>query len=374
MNTLFTIVLPALYGHSTHGAVKVWNCRVEGTTDDAYIVITHGQDRGKQQETRRHITEGKNLGRANETTPWSQAVAEAEALWNKKTDKGYSTTKSAATKKLTSTRLPMLALNYDDRSHDADWSTAFVQPKLNGVRCLMERSGDDIVFHSRGNKQFTTLEHLKADALVVLRDGEILDGELYSHGDITFQELVSLIKNVKSSDPVRVTKYVKFWNYDRCADEPFVKRASRLVEYGSIMRVPTYRVANETEMRAYHQQFVEQGYEGLMLRSGNSGYRFQYRSPALLKVKSFQDAEFQIVGVEEGVGKAEGQATFICRTNTGKTFGCRCKGPDAMRKEQWDNRASYVGKMLTVKFQTLSDDGVPVFPVGINVRGEDYDC
>jgi len=363
---------PTLYGHSTHGAVKVWNIRVESVdaARAADIVITHGQEHGKQQETRRTVTSGKNIGRANATTPWTQALAEAEAFWQKKLDKNYSPTKSAATQKRQQTRLPMLALKYDDRSHDVVWP-AFVQPKLNGVRCLMERVGDDIVFHSRGNKQFTTLNHLKADALAVLQDGEMLDGELYSHGAVTFQELCSLIKNEKKSDPARVAQHIQFWNYDRCESVPFVKRASRLVEHGSIKRVPTYRVANEKEMLDYHQQFEEQGYEGLMLRSGNSGYRFQYRSVSLLKLKSFMDGEFEIVGAEEGVGKSAGQATFVCKTKQGQTFGCRCKGTDEMRREQWTNRASYMNKMLTVKYQTLSDDGVPIFPVGIGVR--DYE-
>lgn len=364
-------VYPTLYGRTTHGAVKVWNCRVEGTHTDARIVISHGQEHGKQQETTRRITEGKNLGRANETTPWKQALAEAEALWTKKQDKGYSTTKSAATKKLAATRLPMLALKYDDRSHDVVWP-AYVQPKLNGVRCLMERVGDDIVFHSRGNKQFTTLNHLKADALAVLQDGEILDGELYSHGDITFQELVSLIKNEKKSDPVRVAQYVKFWNYDRCEDVPFAARQQRLVSHGSIRRVPTYVVQNDAEMRKYHGWFCEEGYEGTMVRSGgDEPYRFQYRSPSLLKVKDFLDDEFEIIGAKEGVGKAEGQATFRCKTETGVEFDVRCKGTDEQRREQWTNWKQYLGKMLTVKYQYLSDDGVPIFPVGITVR--DYE-
>jgi DNA ligase 1 len=362
-------IFPTLYGQTTHGIVKVWNCRVVDGEQESHIVIEHGQSGGKQQKTVRRVTSGKNIGRANETTPFEQALAEAEAMWRKKCDKGYSASLHRSRK--TETRLPMLALKYDDRKHNVVWP-AFVQPKLNGVRCLMERRGDEIIFHSRGNKQFTTLDHLKSDALAVMKDGEILDGELYSHGDITFQELVSLIKNEKKSDPARVAQYVKFWNYDRCEDVPFLKRVSRLVEHGAIVRVPTYRVQNEDEMRHYHAAFCQDGYEGTMVRSGSDDpYRFQYRSPSLLKVKDFQTEEYQIVGAEEGVGKSEGQATFICKTATGRTFGCRCKGTDEMRREQWANRASYVGKMLTVKFQTLSDDGVPVFPVGEIVR--DYE-
>ena len=60
-------VYPTLYGRSTHGSVKVWNCRVEGTKAEARVIISHGQEGGKQQETTRRITEGKNLeiGRAH---------------------------------------------------------------------------------------------------------------------------------------------------------------------------------------------------------------------------------------------------------------------------------------------------------------------
>lgn len=358
-------VFPTLFGYSTNGTVKVWNCSVVPVGHEAHIIIEHGQSGGKQQQTVRRVTSGKNIGRANETTPFAQALSEAESLWTKKQDKGYS---PSMRKTAVETRLPMLAQKYDDRKHTVVWP-AFVQPKLNGVRCLMERRGDEILFHSRGNKQFTTLNHLKADALAVLKDGEILDGELYSHGDITFQELVSLIKNEKNSDLARVAQYVKFWNYDRCEDVSFVKRASRLVEHGSIVRVPTYRVENEDEMRRYHGQFCEQGYEGTMVRSGGDDpYRFQYRSPSLLKVKDFLDDEFEIIGAKEGVGKAEGQATFRCKTKNGMEFDVRCKGTDEQRREQWTNRLLYIGNKLTVKYQYLSDMGVPIFPVGIAVR------
>ncbi len=365
-----TKTLPTLYGHTTAAAIKVWNCRIEDHGTESHIIITHGLEHGKQQETTRRVKEGKNIGRANATTSWTQAVAEAEAFAAKKINKGYNSTKVAAATQQQQTRLPMLALKYEDRLHDIVWP-AFVQPKLNGVRCLMERRGNEIIFHSRGNKQFSTLTHLKADALAVLKDGDILDGELYNHGEITFQKLVGLIKR-EIGDPAKVTKFVRFWNYDRCEDVPFVRRASRLVEHGNIKRVPTYRVSDHAEMRQRHVEFMQNGYEGTMVRSGGTEpYRFQYRSSSLLKVKDFLDAEFEIIGANEGVGKSEGQATFICKMRNGVTFDARCKGTDEQRREQWTNRQNYVGKMLTVKYQCLSDAGIPVFPVGITVR--DYE-
>ena len=62
---------------------------------------------------------------------------------------------------------------------------------------------------------------------------------------------------------------------------------------------------------------------------------------------------------------------FVCKTSDGSKFNVRCKGTDESRREQWKNRKSYVGQMLTVRFQNYSDDGIPVFPVGITVR--DYE-
>jgi DNA ligase-1 len=83
------------------------------------------------------------------------------------------------------------------------------------------------------------------------------------------------------------------------------------------------------------------------------------------------DAEFEIVGCDEGSGKDEGKAIFVCKIKNGKTFSVRCKGADEVRQEQWKNRKAYIGKELTVRYQTLSDDGIPIFPVGIIVR--DYE-
>ena len=372
-----TTTYPMLYGRASHGTIKVWSIAVEDHKNESHIIIHHGIQNGKQQQTIRKIKAGKNIGRSNETTAAEQARLEAEAFWNKKQDKGYVQDRSSlltvAPSKTTGSRLPMLALKYEDRKHDLVWPV-YVQPKLNGVRCLMERNGDEIIFHSRGGKQFTTLDHIKEDALKVMKDGEILDGELYCHQKISFQELVSLIKNDKNKEQnaKMLQEYVKFYNYDICIDAPFHERAERLVSYAHIVKVTTWLAKTEEEIMACHDTFMYQGYEGTMVRSGGQEpYRFQYRSPTLLKLKDFLDNEFEIIGAKEGVGKDEGKATFRCITKDKKEFEVRCKGTDEERQEQWKNHKKYLNKMLTVKFQSYSDDGIPIFPVGIGIR--DYE-
>lgn len=371
---------PLLYGTTSTGTSKIWSCHVHVfTSTESHITITHGLVDGKQQTTLRRVCEGKNLGKANETTAHEQALNEAQSLWLKKQDKGYTETipttgktKGKSPGKTTSSRLPMLAHQFVERKHDLVWPV-FVQPKLNGVRCLIERTGDTVRFYSRGNKEFMGLSHLIPDCLAVMKDGQMIDGELYSHGDISFQELVSLVKNGKGQDQAKVKRYVHFHNYDVCADVPFKVRKTMLVKnYGNLHPVQTEVARSEDDVHRYHQLFAEQGYEGVMIRSGgDEPYRAQYRSTTLLKLKAMQDAEFEIVGAKEGVGKAEGQAVFIVRVAPGVECAVRMKGSDESRQEQWTNRKDYMGKMVTVQFQSFSDDGNLVFPVGLAIR--DYE-
>lgn len=377
---------PILYGLSSNGAVKQWRVWVEGDDKCSVIITLHGQKGGKIQESSQKVTQGKNIGRSNETTHFEQACSEAESKWTKQHDKNYSETapvgKSVGGTKI----LPMLAQKYNER-HDAIKWPAFVQPKLNGVRCLVQRVGDKIIYWSRKAKQYKNLSYMDGMFLSFMSDGEILDGEVYNHGDITFQELTSLIKDEKTPDLNSLKKYVKFHCYDRPdGDECFKDRYlnwkygfSKGLNIPYMGFVTTICVANEKEMKALHGIFVEEGYEGTMIRSGGDGpYVFQYRNTQLQKYKDFIDEEFVIVGCKDGKGKDEHKAIFRCQSKSKSgggygdgSFDVRCKGTVVEREDQWKNRKSYMGKQLTVRYQTLSDEGIPIFPVGIVVR--DYE-
>jgi ATP-dependent DNA ligase len=141
----------------------------------------------------------------------------------------------------------------------------------------------------------------------------------------------------------------------------------------------------------YHQSFVNEGYEGIMLRryacveleccdykaddlckKCQKRYRLcQYRSKrtnALMKYKSFQDEEAQIVGFEVGVGTEQGAIIYRVLDKRGNEFTVRPRGTVAQRKELYQKREELLGLPLTIRFQELSKDGVPRFPVGIAIR------
>lgn len=105
-------------------------------------------------------------------------------------------------------------------------------------------------------------------------------------------------------------------------------------------------------------------YEGVMLRNLDAPYEHK-RSYHLQKFKATSDAEFKVAGWQ--VDKDNG-ITWECQTSDGKMFHAKPDGPLADRVAAVNTAAEMVGKMLTIKFQELSDTGVPRFPVAVGFR------
>ena len=362
--------MPTLFGLSKIGKVKNWNISI--TDNEAIeIVVSHGYLDGKQQSTSRVISSGKNIGKINETTAWQQATLDAVSMWKKKRDQNYFERIPNKMEIL----LPMLALEYSKRGKSIKWP-AYAQPKLNGIRCFAKMNADHTIsFSSRKGKGFVVLDHFVPYLLDIMHPGDILDGELYNH-EMTFQEIVTAVKREKFS--IESTTDIEYHVYDYPSHEgDFEERCGQL--YQKIIRsddcpiklVSTKSVETEEDMFEYHEYITGEGYEGTMIRNKKGKYLFQYRSDNLLKLKDFIDEEFEIIGGKAGVGKSRDQCTFKCITRDNQEFDVRCVGPNSVREEQLINLPNYVGKMITVKFQNYSDDGIPIFPVGISIR--DYE-
>ena len=193
---------PTLYGTSSKGVTKVWKIGVGDLPLTAVIITEHGQLGGKIQIASESIKEGKNIGKANETTTFEQACLEAESKWKKKHDSNYTQDKSVKgdenvpdVEDLPQGKiLPMLAQKYKERKQHLVWPV-FVQPKFDGVRCLVTRVGNTITYMSRKAKPYLNFGYMDEEFLELMEDGDILDGEMYNHGEISFQEVCSLVKN-----------------------------------------------------------------------------------------------------------------------------------------------------------------------------------
>ncbi len=130
---------PTLFGRSTNGKIKQWNISVLQMGDNScYIETEHGYQGGKKQLDQRLISEGKNIGRSNETTPYEQACLEAKSAHSRKKDDGYVEDISAIPSVSDGMFLPMLAHRYDKHSKKIKFP-CWVQPKLDGVRMVAKK-------------------------------------------------------------------------------------------------------------------------------------------------------------------------------------------------------------------------------------------
>src|ERR1035437_8211993 len=176
-----------LYKKTSTGAIQQWDIRVNGNE----IVTTYGQVGGKLQTTTETIREGKNAGKSNETTAEQQANLEAVATWQKKLKSGYVQSIDDAQNDVTDDVieggvLPMLAPSksypFDPNLEKKIVFPAFVQPKLDGARCIAIVVDGKATLWSRTRKPIYSAPHI-VDALEeLLPFGKFtLDGELYQH-------------------------------------------------------------------------------------------------------------------------------------------------------------------------------------------------
>jgi len=360
---------PTLFKFAKSGAIQQWEITaIEYSDGTAAYEVEYGQSGGKVQAALVEVNEGKNLGKANETTPFKQATLEAESKWKKQLDKGYAQGKPKPLPKTD----PMLAQKYSDRASTVKFP-CFWQPKLDGARCIAHRDGDKITLLSRRGKVLDALDHITDVLLDIMEDGDVFDGELYVHG-VPFQRVMSWIKR-KQPDTAKVVYNV----YDVVIDKPFSERFKvfcariALKGKGVVRTVYTKMLSSHKDVKTILARAEKRGYEGIMLRVGDCTYQCGRRSSELLKVKTFLDQEFEIIGAEENKGRQKGQCTFVCKTDTGATFKVKPMGTDAQRRKYWKDHKSHVGEQLTVRFfeWTTSKPPVPRFPIGVAIR--DYE-
>jgi DNA ligase-1 len=373
--SMTTTQLPTLYKKTSTGATQMWQIEVEDST----IVTTYGQVEGKLQVSRDVITEGKNIGRSNETSPAEQALSEAQSQWEKKLkNKGYVQTIEAAVAGESDAAfvaggiVPMLAHSFDKQGHKITYP-AFTQPKLDGHRCIAMVTDGVVTLWTRSRKPITGVPHIvTALEAMDLPDGTVLDGELYNHDyRDRFEELTSFIKRPK---PKPGHEVVQYHVYDMVTDRSFSLRHVDLLalqralpEQSPIVVVDTILVADEAGAMEAFNNYIEQGYEGSMLRNADSLY-VNKRSYDLQKVKSQLDDEWVVVDVESGRGKMDGLAIFVCALPSGRTFRVKMKGALADLRKYVDDPSLAVGRELTVQYQNFTADGVPRFPIGLRFR------
>jgi DNA ligase-1 len=368
--------LPTIYKYATTGKEQQWQIFVDG---DTYYTEA-GQVGGKITKSKPTKCKAKNVGKANATTPEEQALLEAVAKRKLKLEKGYA--ESLETLKTKSTPYkPMLAHEYEKRlAKNKVTFPAVVQRKFDGIRCIMTKDAS----YTRNGKIHLTIPHIEESLkpFFEANPGAMLDGELYNH-DLrhNFNKISSLIRKKKpTADQLAESKekvffYVydapKIGDLDENAPYQFRYDLIELIDSPYVRIVENINVTSHNDVIEYHDLFVEDGYEGAIVRKLNSPYK-NGRSNDLLKYKAFDDDEFTLLDIREGKGNKKGIAAHAdCITVDGKKFTANISGTEEYRKDLLENRELLIGEDVTIRYFRLTPDGIPRFPYLHTVR--DYE-
>jgi DNA ligase-1 len=374
-------ILPILRNETKLGAEQRWQVEVFG---NAYQTSSYQHPNGKVRVNPPVYCNSKNVGRSNETTPEQQALFEAKSKWDKQKKVGYvplvdsESDTGVVEEKLI---IPMKANKCNEKHLNPE--EIYVSPKLDGVRCIASlKDQGEVQFTSRSGKHFpSNLQHIVDNVSEILKNKKEfrLDGELYIH-NYPFSKLSGMIrsKNKIHSDFHKIEYHVfDLIPCDKNKNLPWPERLKVLNEIdanNTVKIVPSLKISTPedssimSEIDYYHNLWVQDGYEGLIIRNPEGVYEHGKRSKHLMKYKMFEDSEFKIVDIISGVGTEEGACIYVCEHN-GLTFNVRPRGTMEERREIFETRSSHIGKKLTVRYKEIQN--VPREPVGIAIR--DYE-
>jgi ATP-dependent DNA ligase len=286
----------------------------------------------------------------------------------------------------------MLAHTFSPKRWPENFS-CHIQPKLNGVRALYQNG----TFQSRDELPWNSLvlAHLSEPLRAMFPDERtILDGELYVHG-WSLQRINGAVQIARTL-PREDTKEVQFWVFDTVNyQSAFIDRVRPVfntilqLNHPSIRAVTTVQVPSDDRawVEKFYAETVADGFEGIIYRIGTCPYTRpkqehtinvcfpnnsrwlsdkNNRTWHLLKRKDWHDGEFECVGVEEGLGKrASMVGAFVCKIEKNQAsnrnlFTVGSGLTDAEATEYFVNPP--IGKLIKVKYLTLSQDGIPLNP------------
>lgn len=333
----------------------------------------------------------------SDAPPKSQDTAERQAefeclsQYNKLLGKDYRLTMELVDVPRGSWIKPMLAETY------STWpGPCYSQPKLDGFRCLANPDG----LWSRGAKKFLSVPHI-SDALIPFFDewpGVVLDGELYVHDDKedNFNNIQSILKKGHGKNPKAPTaeqlelskKIIQYHVYDSFAidrpEMPFETRYQFLkdmlefsgalwrvdnpdIQHDCIRIVPTLRCSIEDDVVKQHMRFLNDGYEGSILRLYRRPYE-QKRSKTLLKFKSWITEEFKLEAINEGDGNWAGVAkTVTIHSSQGVEVKPGIRGNKAFCLALLSARVTDF-ESVTVRHFGMTPDGSLRFPTTVSLN------
>ena len=397
-----------LLGKSSNNKFRWWQIEWD---EDNYeeglgyaLVRTYGQVHGK-------VTEAPIIyvphGKAKRTTK-EQALLQFNSEIKKQLDKGYKEVEKHPNEyteaelqeifgevkvREGSTVKPMLAKQADKVPKKIFDKEYYGSRKVNGVRCLIYYDNDKIKTASRGATNYDIaiihiIQHPILEAFFKNHPDAILDGEIFKK-NLSLNIISGICRSQKT---INDGKNLQFYWYDIVdLQAPFSKRWNTMQEWSKelqlsdfdpdkqfsdeelhIQFLPQEKISGWNNMKKLHDKWVQDGWEGAVIRLAESVYKPGARGNDWIKIKVYQDAEYPIIGISEGL--REEDMCFILETPNGQQFKCKPMGDREQKQWYRDHIDELKGKLLTIKYFEMSGvegSEIPQQPIGICVR--DYE-
>lgn len=345
--------MTTLYKQDVTGEIREWS--IDKIEEDCYI-LRWGLLGGALQEKREYVEEnqsGRNLS--------EQMLMDMASRIGKRRDAGYVNSIKKACEPVTNAinmPKPMLAQKYNEKLIPDSF---LIQYKYDGNRCLVTKQNGKVFAYSRNGKLIKSIDHI-LEAARNIPEGTILDGELYCHG-IPLQTLRSWIARDQADSMGLV-----YMCYD------IMEKASQLFRRGTLMSLelndpilyaPTFTCDDKYKITEYFKNARMDGYEGLIIRDLYTKYEDGKRSKSLIKVKEWHSAEYLVTDI---IPSRDGWGILKCIDEGGREFKVSAPGTMPERTKILINRELHIGRMVTVEFANLTNDGIPFHPVAIAFR------
>jgi len=252
-------------------------------------------------------------------------------------------------------------------------------PKLDGLRCIYvynrkEEYPNHITrgLYTRNGHKMYGFEHIESvcENICKMHDLNFVDGELYSH-EIDFESIQGAV--MSDVNIIKEQKEKIYYNLFACEQNSENFTSIKMVELLKTISatyiniVPQVLIENTwDEIIKLHDVFVEQGYEGIMLRDPVHYYDFK-RSDKLIKYKNFIESDFEIIGVENGKEGTQFERTIgRIWVKKGEIESWVGSGFTEQKREDFLRlhlSNELIGKMVEIKYQGVTQDNSLRFPV-----------
>ena len=256
-----------------------------------------------------------------------------------------------------------------------------VEAKLDGLRCVAVKHRGEVSMFTRSGTPIETLPRIKAAIEALKADDFVLDGEAMagSWEDSASVMMSSKTKKDDSGMLYHVFDCVGFEDWQAQKSEAHYH--TRLLDISMIIGdtqgtpfryVKAITADDETELRKFYAECLDEGYEGVMLKDMAAPYRWK-RSDAILKMKPVATEEGVITSwyeAKESTKRAGQFGGFVVLTPNGVTTRVGGGYSDDLKSKIFsEGPDTYIGRIAELEHQPpFTPDGKLRFPVFCRFR------